>query len=85
MMMLDLVEFQHFPYFAVDKGCAIVTDKSVGYPKSHNYIFLDEVCYCSSRGFAERTSSAHLVKYFVATRIHIYPDEGLIGPTKSSP
>ena len=32
------------------------------------------------------TASAHLVKYFVATNIHMYPrDGGLIGPTKSSP
>ena len=31
-------------------------------------------------------ASAHLVKYFVATRIHMYPREGrLTGPTKSSP
>ena len=31
-------------------------------------------------------ASAYLVKYFVATRIHMYPLEGgLIGPTKSSP
>ena len=31
-------------------------------------------------------ASAHLVKYFVATRIHMYPrDGGLTSPTKSSP
>ena len=31
-------------------------------------------------------ASAHLVKYFVTTRIHLYPGEGgLIGPTKLSP
>ena len=32
------------------------------------------------------TASTHLVKYSVATRIHMYPrGGGLIGPTKSSP
>ena len=31
-------------------------------------------------------ASAHLVKYSVATNIHMYPCEGgLTGPTKSSP
>ena len=31
------------------------------------------------------TASAHLVKYSVATNIHMYPrDGGLTGPTKSS-
>ena len=32
------------------------------------------------------TASTHLVKYSVATRIHIYPyDRRLTGPTKLSP
>ena len=32
------------------------------------------------------TASAYLVKYFVATSIHMYPrDGGFTGPTKSSP
>ena len=32
------------------------------------------------------TASAHLVKYSVATSIHMYPhDGGFTGPTKSSP
>ena len=51
--MLDLVEFQHFPYFAVHKGCVIVADNPIGYSKPHNYVFLDKVCYCSSYGFIE--------------------------------
>ena len=52
-MVFDLVEFQHLPYITVDKGHAIVTDNPVGYPKPHNYVFFDEVCYCSSCGFME--------------------------------
>ena len=51
--MLDLVELQHIPYITIDKGCAIVTDNPVGYPKPHNYVLLNEVCYRSSCGFTE--------------------------------
>ena len=53
MMVLDLVEFQHLPYITVDKGCAIVIDNLVRYPKPHNYVLFDKVCYCSSCGFTE--------------------------------
>ena len=52
-MVLDLVEFQHLPYFTVDKECAIVTDNPVEYSKPHNYVFFDEVFYYSSYGFTE--------------------------------
>ena len=52
-MVFDLVEFQHLPYITIDKRCAIVTNNPVGYPKPHNYVFFDEVCYYSSCGFTE--------------------------------
>ena len=52
-MVLNLVEFQHLPYFTIDKSCAIVTDNLVRYPKPDNYVFFDEVCYFSSRDFME--------------------------------
>ena len=85
-MVLDLVEFQHLPYFTVDKGCVIVTNNPVGYPKPHNYVFFDEVCYCPPVALRSGTTSTHFVKYSIATRIHMYPrDGGLTGPTKSSP
>ena len=48
MMVLDLLEFQHLPHITIDKGCAIVTDNPVRYPKPHDYVFFDEVCYYSS-------------------------------------
>ena len=75
-MVLDLVEFQHLPYITVDKGCAIVTDNLVEYSKPHNYVFLDEVCHCSSCGFWSGIASAYLVKYSIATSIHMYPRVG---------
>ena len=52
-MVLVLVEFQHLPRITINKGCAIVTDNPTGYPKPHNYVLFDEVCYCSFRGFME--------------------------------
>ena len=47
-MVLDLVELQHLPHITVDKGCAIVTDNPMVYPKPNNYVLPDEVCYYSS-------------------------------------
>ena len=85
-MMLDLVEFQHLPYVTVDKGCAIVADNPVGYFKPHNDVFLDDIATTPPVAFWSGIASTYLVKYSIATSIHMYPcDGGLTGPTKSNP
>ena len=63
-MVLDLVELKHLPHITVDKECAIITDNPVEYPKPHNYVLLDEVCYCFSYGFTEWYSLCPLSEVF---------------------
>ena len=53
-MVLHLIKLQHLPHLSIDKRSTIVTYDSMRHPKSDNYIFLNEVCYNSSSGFAER-------------------------------
>ena len=84
-MVLNLIEFQHLPYFIVNKGCAIIIDNPVRYPKPHNYVFFDGVCYYSSCGFTEWHCLCPFGEVFHSHQIHMYSrDGGLTGPTKSS-
>ena len=85
-MVFDLVELQHLPYITIDKGCVIVADNLVGAPNLTIMFSLMKFATAPPVAFRSGTAFTHLVKYFVATSIHMYPlDGGLTGPTKLSP
>ena len=85
-MVFDLVELQHFPYITVDKRCAIVADNPAGNSYLTIMFSLMKFATAPPVAFQSDTASAHLVKYYVATSIHMYPcDGGLTSLTKSNP
>ena len=85
-MVLDLVEFQYLPYVIVDKGVPLPLIIQWGTPNLTIMFSLMKFATTPLVALWSGTASAYLMKYFVATRIHMYPcDGGLTGPTKSSP
>ena len=85
-MVLDLVEFQHLPLSLLTKGVPLSLITLWGTPNFTVIFSLMKFATAPLVALRSGTASAHFVKYFVATRIHMYPGDGeLTGPTKSNP
>ena len=85
-MVLDLVKLQHLSNLSVDKLSTIVTFNSMRHPDQKIMFSLMKFAITPPMALQSGMASAHLVKYSLATRIHMHPREGgLSGPTKLSP
>ena len=85
-MVLDLVEFSIFLTLLLTKGVPLSLVILWGTPNLTIIFSLMNFSTAPHVAFRSGTASAHLVKYFVAASIHMYPrDGGLTGLTKSSP
>ena len=85
-VMLHLIELQLLPHFSVDKWSTIVTYNFVRPPNWTIIFSLMKFATAPLVALRSVIASAHLVKYSVATRIHMYSWEGgLTSSIKSSP
>ena len=85
-MVLDLVELKHLLTSLLTNGVPLSLMILWGTPNLTIIFSLMKFAIAPPVALWNGTASAHLVKYSVATNIHMYPHDGeLTGPTKSSP